>query len=93
MNLDNASALILCTTLRSSHKTKHINVRINFIREVINDRVIELFFVPSSLNVADILTKPLGPELFIPHRTRLLEGFSKDDFLNLQNWSAVKSHR
>ncbi len=72
--VDSRSAIDLCTTLRQSHKVKHINMRIHFIREMIEDGFLELFFVPSELNVADVLTKPLDAEKFSAHRKVLLEG-------------------
>ena len=71
---DNKSAIMLCSTLRSNHKTKHINMLISFIREKINDKTIELHFIPSKCNVADILTKPLAKDLFLRHREILLKG-------------------
>jgi hypothetical protein len=72
---DNRSAVELCTTLKQNHKVKHINMRINFIREVLNKRIIQLVFVPTEHNVADTLTKPLGPTLFERHTHVLLNGF------------------
>ena len=71
---DNNSAILLCETLKSTHRTKHINMIINFIREKINERIIELHFVPSEYNVADILTKPLAKDLFLRHRDILMNG-------------------
>ena len=74
--MDNKSAIQLCTTLKSSHKTKHINMRINYIRQLINEKVIELHFVDSENNVADILTKALPVTVFEKHRNTLLFGHS-----------------
>ena len=54
---------------------KHINMRINFIREQINAGFIELHFVPTKFNVADILTKPLSYDMYIFLRNYLLNGF------------------
>ena len=71
---DNASAITLCETLKSTHRTKHINMIINFIRDKINDHFIELHFVPSEYNVADILTKPLAKDSFTRHRDILMNG-------------------
>jgi hypothetical protein len=76
--MDNRSAITLCETLKTSSKTKHINVRINYIREVINQRVIELHFVSTDENVADILTKGLPYPVFVRHQQILLNGFDND---------------
>ena len=50
-------------------------MRIEFIRECINLRIIEVVFIPTDLNVADILTKPLAAKPFLQHRERLMTGF------------------
>ena len=73
--IDNKSAIELCTMLKSTHKTSAINVRVNFIRECINKRVIELHFIQSDLNVADIMTKQLSVQAHERHTYRLLNGF------------------
>jgi hypothetical protein len=72
--VDNKSAITLCELLKSNHKTKHINMRINFIRECINSAIVSLYFIPSDKNVADMLTKPLQYKIFVRHRTILLNG-------------------
>ncbi|GBO34508.1 Retrovirus-related Pol polyprotein from transposon RE1 [Araneus ventricosus] len=41
------------------HKTKHIDIRYKFIRELIEDMLIELCFIESKKNLSDFLTKPL----------------------------------
>jgi hypothetical protein len=84
--VDNKSAITLCETLKASNNIKIINVRINYIRELINSRVIELLFIPTELNVADMLTKPLSTTVFNIHKQSLLNGFEKNEsfikFLN-----------
>jgi hypothetical protein len=73
---DNESAVEICRVLKMTTKTRHIQKIINFIREQINARVINLKFVPGKLNPADVLTKPLSREPFHRHTTTLLEGFN-----------------
>jgi len=72
--VDNTSAIELCRTLKTTSKTGHINVRIHYIRELINARVVVLMFIPSTLNVSDILTKALVRALHERHTTILLRG-------------------
>jgi hypothetical protein len=61
---DNKSAAALFASLKTSSRVKHINMRINFIREMISTGIIAIHFVPTAYNVADILTKPLAVEQF-----------------------------
>ena len=39
-------------------------MRYHFVRHNIAKGLIELFYVPTEKNIADILTKALGPEVF-----------------------------
>jgi hypothetical protein len=76
--VDNKSAIELCRVMKTTHAVKHINMRIRYIHEMINNGAIGLYFVPSELNVADILTKPLPNELFERHGEILLCGHGGD---------------
>jgi hypothetical protein len=53
-------------------------MKINFIRECINNRICEVVFVPTDLNVADTLTKPLAIEKFELFSNIILTGFGGD---------------
>jgi hypothetical protein len=72
--VDNASAIQLLEKLKGNNKLKHINVRINYLREMIMTGSIELHFVPTNFNVADILTKALPPDQFEFLREILMHG-------------------
>ena len=52
-------------------KAKHIDVRIHFARECVEDKTIDLEYVPSADNVSDMFTKPLGRVKFEKFRRRL----------------------
>ncbi|UYV60287.1 hypothetical protein LAZ67_1000726 [Cordylochernes scorpioides] len=58
----------------SRSKTRHIAIRYHFVREKVDDGVIQLDYVTSGRNLADILTKPLGRNLHELHCSRLLNG-------------------
>jgi len=45
-------------------RAKHIDVRFHYVRELINLREVEIGYVPTHENDADILTKPLGRVAF-----------------------------
>lgn len=72
--VDSRSAIEICKTLKTNSRVRHINMRIHFIRELINARVIELYFVPGRVNVSDALTKPLQRDLFERHIGIILHG-------------------
>ncbi len=50
---DSQSSVDSCRTLRFKENTKHVNVRINFLRECVNNGVIEIVFIKTDLMVAD----------------------------------------
>ena len=45
-------------------KTKHVDVKYHFIREVLEDKLLQLAKVHTSENPADLLTKGLSSERF-----------------------------
>jgi hypothetical protein len=70
---DNTSMITLATDFSGNHKrVKHYITRINFLIEQVRDRIITFTHVGTKDNVADILTKPLGPIDFLRLRPRLL---------------------
>ena len=69
---DNKSTIHLFNRQSNAHKTKHIALRYNFIREQINDGHIHIEYLPTEDMTSDILTKALGPNLFLHLRPKLL---------------------
>jgi len=72
-----------------------MNVRINYIRECINSRLINLVFVPSEWNIADILTKPLSFESHSRHKDKLMHGFNGlnvSDYLRQASMTSTNKH-
>ncbi|GJR81043.1 retrovirus-related pol polyprotein from transposon TNT 1-94 [Tanacetum coccineum] len=61
---DNKSAIALCCNNVQHSRSKHIDIRHHFIREQVENRVVELYFVESNYQLADILTKALPRERF-----------------------------
>ncbi|GJS96874.1 retrovirus-related pol polyprotein from transposon TNT 1-94 [Tanacetum coccineum] len=61
---DNKSSIALsCNNVQHS-RSKHIDIRHHFIREQVENRVVELYFVETNYQLADILTKALPRERF-----------------------------
>ncbi|GJT49766.1 retrovirus-related pol polyprotein from transposon TNT 1-94, partial [Tanacetum coccineum] len=61
---DNKSAIALCCNNVQHSQSKHIDIRHHFIREQVENRVVELYFVETNYQLADILTKALSRERF-----------------------------
>lgn len=57
---DNQSTIKLIENSKFSSRTKHIDVRLHFVRECVREGKIILKYCPSEDNIADLLTKPLA---------------------------------
>jgi len=64
LRCDNQSAIALCRDSKFHARTKHIDIRYHFICEAVSDRKMEIHYVPSNENLADIMTKALGRTQF-----------------------------
>ncbi|GJW11633.1 retrovirus-related pol polyprotein from transposon TNT 1-94 [Tanacetum coccineum] len=62
MYCDNKSAIALCCNNVQHSRSKHIDIRFHFIKEHVENGVIELYFVNTEYQLADIFTKALGRE-------------------------------
>ncbi|GKA38163.1 hypothetical protein Tco_0730714 [Tanacetum coccineum] len=60
MYCDNKSAIALCCNNVQHSRSKHIDIRVHFIKEHVDNGVIELYFVNTEYQLADIFTKTLG---------------------------------
>nr|GEY24545.1 retrovirus-related Pol polyprotein from transposon TNT 1-94 [Tanacetum cinerariifolium] len=59
---DNSSAIALCCNNVQHSKSKHIDIRHHFIREQVEKGVVELYFVTTNYQLADIFTKAIPRE-------------------------------
>ncbi|GJX37017.1 hypothetical protein Tco_0250320 [Tanacetum coccineum] len=69
---DNKSAIALCCNNVQHSRAKHIDVCYHFIKEQVENGIVELYFVRTKYQLADIFTKPLPRERF----NFLIEKFS-----------------
>nr|GEV07058.1 retrovirus-related Pol polyprotein from transposon TNT 1-94 [Tanacetum cinerariifolium] len=60
MYRDNKSAIALCCNNVQHSRSKHIDIRYHFIKEHVENGVIELYFVNTEYQLADLFTKALG---------------------------------
>ncbi|GJW26753.1 retrovirus-related pol polyprotein from transposon TNT 1-94 [Tanacetum coccineum] len=64
MYCNNKSAIALCCNNVQHSRSKHIDIRFHFIEEQVENGVVELYFVNTEYQLADIFTKVLGRERF-----------------------------
>jgi hypothetical protein len=61
---DNKACIAIANNPVMHKYTKHIDVRLHFIRELLQRDVLEVKYIETQLNVADIFTKGLAKQLF-----------------------------
>ncbi|GKF01833.1 hypothetical protein Tco_0028756 [Tanacetum coccineum] len=64
MYCDNKSAIALCCNNVQHLRSKHIDMRYHFIKEQVENVVVELYFVRIEDQLADIFTKALPQKRF-----------------------------
>lgn len=60
---DNKSVVISTTLPSSTLKKKHNLIANHRVREAIAAEIVDSYHIPGTENIADILTKPLGPNI------------------------------
>jgi hypothetical protein len=67
LRVDNTGAIYLANNHTTSPRTKHIDIRAHYVRELIDNGIIKIIFIKSEDNDADIFTKNVSEELFNKH--------------------------
>lgn len=62
MKEDNQGCIAFVNTERSSKRSKHINTRERFVQELCEKKEVVLEYCPTEIMLADVMTKPLGPQ-------------------------------
>ncbi|WP_208092525.1 Ty1/Copia family ribonuclease HI, partial [Escherichia coli] len=61
---DSTSAIAIANNPVLHSRTKHIDIRYHFIRDHVMNGDVELYFIPTDSQIADIFTKPLDEKRF-----------------------------
>ena len=73
--VDNEGAINLATNPFSSARTKHLDVRFHFVRELVSSGTITVEHVPTAEQRADLFTKALVGPIFREHRDYLMNSY------------------
>jgi hypothetical protein len=64
LHVDNQSAIYLANSRSQHDRSKHIEVRAHYVRDLVTKDIVELEYVPSQAQLADALTKAVnGPSI------------------------------
>ena len=73
---DNQGAIFLANNQQMGQRTKHIDIRYKFVNEMIEQGEIQIVYIKSEENVADVLSKPTTNTVFKVLSKRITEGSS-----------------
>jgi len=76
---DNAGAIDLIYNWTTAGRTRHIDIRHHFMRDLADEGIFEAKHVATKRNRADVMTKNLPEELYKSHSTNLLVPPSHED--------------
>ena len=71
MFFDNEGIIKLAQNPVFHERTKHVDVHCHYIRQLVEDGTIDLQYVPTTDQTANILTKPLGPDKCVKFKGQL----------------------
>jgi hypothetical protein len=69
---DNLPVINLALNQQTKGRTKHLNVKVKFIAELIEEQVFKIEKVSSADNIADLMTKSQGKVLFLRQRQQFM---------------------
>nr|GFA18963.1 hypothetical protein [Tanacetum cinerariifolium] len=86
MYYDNKSAIALCCNNVQHSRSKHIDIRYHFIKEQVENRVIELYFINIQYQLANLFIKALGQKRieFLINKLRM-RSFTPETLKKLMN--------
>ena len=70
---DNQAALTISRDDKHHPRTKHIDIKYHFIRDLVKDNKITIKWVPTHKQSADIFTKGLGKTKFTKFRKDIMD--------------------
>jgi hypothetical protein len=69
VHVDNIGAIFIANNFSAEGRTKHIDTRLHFVRDLIDQSIITIKYVRSHDNVADIFTKNVDGATFDRHKS------------------------
>ena len=68
---DNTAAIAYTKDPKYHSKTKHIDIKYNFVRDYIAQKKVSIEYISTKCMIADPLTKPIGEKVFKEHMLAL----------------------
>jgi hypothetical protein len=72
VRVDNIGAIFMAENMQVSQRTKHIDTRLRFVNQYVDDGFIKIKFVGTDDNDADLFTKNLSKDVHERHGSKLV---------------------
>ena len=72
VQVDNVGVIWLANNSSVPERTKHVDLRAHFVRDMIKDQVIEVIFLKSAGNDSDIMTKKQQGQHYMYAKSKLV---------------------
>jgi hypothetical protein len=82
LNVDNKGAKDLCDNWSVGGRTRHVEVKQMFLRELKESKVIDTNWIPGEEMQSDIYTKNLAGPLFEKHGSKFV---GKDEYMKIKS--------
>ena len=86
---DNQGSIFIASNPVTESRSKHIDIRYHYIREVYEKGIIDIFFIDGNDNPADIFTKNLGATKFLKFCSQLGLHFPKSSAAKCAYYACV----
>ena len=84
LNGDNKAALAMSKNPVLHKRSKHIHIAFHITRQAVQSKVVAPVYMPTGENIADLMTKSLGPKLHDHHTEKLLMTMRDGKLFTLQ---------
>ena len=81
LRVDNTGAIYLANNYTTGPRTKHIDIRTHYVRDLITSGILKIIFIKSEDNDADIYTKNVSEELFDKHSSKYINNNYKTNVI------------
>ena len=71
IHCDNQSCVKMSINPVQHNKTKHVEMKYHYVREMVQRHAMQLRYIPTNEQIVDVLTKPLSQGKFVYFRDRL----------------------
>ena len=76
---DNKAAISMALQESSTRKTKHVELQVHYIRDLVKRGLVVMIHIPTRIQLADIFTKPLNEDAFNRHLSVILGALPSGD--------------